>query len=376
MPKALKLLTSMKITSLIFALILSLGLRAQFGSINGSSIDSGEVIGSFMYLFTSNDTIIVDLSSIAVESDSFWSISSGKYEPIYNLPISFEYDKYNFGNDTIPFVAGVYDMPYSGSYLDVKEGKFINGLLDMSPFFGPEGEILSYMGYIWPPTPNEENYVMIDTSQFISHIVERIQIGVNAQPPYSDTETFKSSIGLTEGSVNIGLKNPTYNKDLKFNLYDGSDTLIGFGVYMASFDPTKSIDEHYFMLDSTTTEMGAAWGVDNSAFTKNSIQIDTNQIKFSINNPVAASTATVIITKLNENGLVLPSLASEPTGENGAIFYSTTDSLLKVYNTSWGYLISSDLTEYANDAAADADTALPSGYFYKLTGDRAIYQKP
>lgn len=31
---------------------------------------------------------------------------------------------------------------------------------------------------------------------------------------------------------------------------------------------------------------------------------------------------------------------------------------------------------YANDAAADADATLLSGQFYKLTGSRAVYQKP
>jgi hypothetical protein len=34
------------------------------------------------------------------------------------------------------------------------------------------------------------------------------------------------------------------------------------------------------------------------------------------------------------------------------------------------------LTSYADDAAADADTDLPSGSFYKITGSRAVYQKP
>lgn len=34
------------------------------------------------------------------------------------------------------------------------------------------------------------------------------------------------------------------------------------------------------------------------------------------------------------------------------------------------------LSSYANDAAADADAALPSGGFYKITGSRAIFQKP
>ena len=34
------------------------------------------------------------------------------------------------------------------------------------------------------------------------------------------------------------------------------------------------------------------------------------------------------------------------------------------------------LTTYANDASADADTSLPNGAFYKLTGSRIVYQKP
>jgi hypothetical protein len=36
----------------------------------------------------------------------------------------------------------------------------------------------------------------------------------------------------------------------------------------------------------------------------------------------------------------------------------------------------SDRSAYANHAAADTDTTLPSKAFYKLTGDRAVYQKP
>ena len=36
----------------------------------------------------------------------------------------------------------------------------------------------------------------------------------------------------------------------------------------------------------------------------------------------------------------------------------------------------STLSFYANDAAADADSTLPSGAFYKITGSRAVFQKP
>ena len=38
--------------------------------------------------------------------------------------------------------------------------------------------------------------------------------------------------------------------------------------------------------------------------------------------------------------------------------------------------LSATLPAYANDAAADADATLPSRSFYKITGSRAVYQKP
>lgn len=45
-------------------------------------------------------------------------------------------------------------------------------------------------------------------------------------------------------------------------------------------------------------------------------------------------------------------------------------------NLSSGYLVASQLPSYVDDAAADADSDLPSGAFYKLNAGRAIYQKP
>lgn len=41
-----------------------------------------------------------------------------------------------------------------------------------------------------------------------------------------------------------------------------------------------------------------------------------------------------------------------------------------------GKIIAAGTTAYANDAAADADTALLSGGLYRITGSRAIYRKP
>ena len=50
---------------------------------------------------------------------------------------------------------------------------------------------------------------------------------------------------------------------------------------------------------------------------------------------------------------------------------TTSDAILQVN----GY-ISAILNVYANHAAADADTDLKTNDFYKLTGDRTLYQKP
>lgn len=42
----------------------------------------------------------------------------------------------------------------------------------------------------------------------------------------------------------------------------------------------------------------------------------------------------------------------------------------------WGKVTLTNLPVYANDAAADADTNLPSGALYRLSSGRAVYQKP
>lgn len=60
-------------------------------------------------------------------------------------------------------------------------------------------------------------------------------------------------------------------------------------------------------------------------------------------------------------------------GKNGFEMYGTGNTkILQVYNKT----IFAVLPEYANDAAADADATLPSGGFYKVVANRAIFQKP
>jgi hypothetical protein len=44
--------------------------------------------------------------------------------------------------------------------------------------------------------------------------------------------------------------------------------------------------------------------------------------------------------------------------------------------TGYGDISSPTMRVFASDAAADADATLPSKAFYKITGDRSVFQKP
>jgi hypothetical protein len=59
-------------------------------------------------------------------------------------------------------------------------------------------------------------------------------------------------------------------------------------------------------------------------------------------------------------------------GLTGILNNSTTSTIFNNVNANF----STFLNIYVNDATADADSNLPNKAFYKLTGDRSIYQKP
>ncbi len=55
----------------------------------------------------------------------------------------------------------------------------------------------------------------------------------------------------------------------------------------------------------------------------------------------------------------------------GTYVLTTLDDVFKIINAT-----SITFSTYTNDAAADADTTLPSGALYKITGNRQLFQKP
>lgn len=88
---------------------------------------------------------------------------------------------------------------------------------------------------------------------------------------------------------------------------------------------------------------------------------------------------------LNGGILKLKSGTAKGTGVNRVEIYtgqkttSGTDmqvETLRAYYDENGYYINAGIPTYANDAAADADSNLPSKAFYKITGNRGVFQKP
>lgn len=59
------------------------------------------------------------------------------------------------------------------------------------------------------------------------------------------------------------------------------------------------------------------------------IEVDSVSIRIKTDN-------SATITEYNSNGVVIPSLSSEPTGQNGAMYYNTSTNTLRVYeNGAW-----------------------------------------
>lgn len=92
--------------------------------------------------------------------------------------------------------------------------------------------------------------------------------------------------------------------------------------------------------------------------------------------------ASAVVAKSTDNGEIFARLSYTQSGvldlvfdvrEDGIILKNGTATYLEMTPTG---RLKMNLQTYADDAAADADATLPSGALYKLTGNRAIFQKP
>ena len=98
-----------------------------------------------------------------------------------------------------------------------------------------------------------------------------------------------------------------------------------------------------------------------------------------------ANIASLGLPNLNGGALSLKAGTGKGTGQSRIPFYtgqkttSGTDmqvETLRGYFDENGFFVHLSTPVYANDAAADADTNLPSGAHYKITGSRQLFQKP
>ncbi len=106
----------------------STGLIGYTTASGGSSIDSGEVIDTYLYLF-GDDTIIVDLATIA-SGDSLWTSSNGYYENIEDLPLKYSFENYSLVVDTTSTNLGI--KRAGASYEDSGYSEVINGIFDLN----------------------------------------------------------------------------------------------------------------------------------------------------------------------------------------------------------------------------------------------------
>ena len=129
--------------------------------------------------------------------------------------------------------------------------------------------------------------------------------------------------------INTASPSFAFDLDVSSGYTYGSEAGAGLGnVWVGSRSATFGAITHRSNAGSATDfalSLTSAGGTNLNAATGQEVKVTLN----------GSST----ITKFNTNGLVLGSQASDPTGENGAMYYNSTDDLVRVYeNGAWGSL--------------------------------------
>jgi hypothetical protein len=177
----------------------------------------------------------------------------------------------------------------------------------------------------------------------------------------------KIGVGTDKRIITAFLTSNTCTVDSAFSQNYVSQPLANWGVFSKSFE--NRIDGTVNLINTVGTTRGRTIGDMFSCFefTSGGGGYGLRDITFDLAN-------TSVLRWAN----------SYPyTGTKDAGLGRNSAGVLEINNGTLGTLrdlrlrnIIPTLSFYANDAAADADTALPSGAFYKITGGRQIFQKP
>lgn len=195
------------------------------GEVINAGLDSGEVIGNFLYLFQGNDTVIVDVSNLA--DTSLWGISAGKLQPKNEVPLKVSYVNTTLGWDSL--IVGQFLFPYYGVAEIIGSFKYINGMFDLSP-------LQSNKMVITAINTSTQNTIAVDSTSFemftkISNANYAKILGDTSEIELSFNDSI--SIGLDANSIGLrGIKEyaddasadadttlPSYAIDGKYGLY-------------------------------------------------------------------------------------------------------------------------------------------------------------
>ena len=306
----------MKTTSILLALICGLGLQAQFSFISNSG-------------------------------DFLWNTSSGKYEPNFAIPYSFSFNSVSEVMDSVNLL-GAGTIPFWGKYASYNSGMFLNGFGNWSALGGEAlrhnvGFYNSSFGFtglqvdplIQTVTINAEANMQVSVNSTLNlQAVNRVNLN-------ADTSTVKGNRVLSLSFQISGkakeliftTNKSADNRDWGIALWGDStkDGSVKRSLDLFIFDNTLSLDEKYFYLQDAGVRLGLKYEtVSNSEFKSNELLVDSLGLSFRYEIPTG-TTGREDTTKINANGVVLPSISTEPTGENGSMYYSTSLNKFRVY---------------------------------------------
>lgn len=241
--------------------------------------------------------LVLILLSFQVNAQNEYPLPSTHVYGSLDVDNYFKNDFQGYGliNDSIDL--GPAKLPHVGVGFQYGAGHWLNGAGSWSLVGGKDME--SRIGYL---STSGGNFVQIDTTD--------IKIVAS--------ETFTAGILQNDTSAVLNINGSNSAVDQLFSLQASLPNKgpVGFECQVTAGKGTAKM--------FATSHDGAT--------NLSVIEVDTTSININVNDYGAT-------TKYNENGVVFPNLSSEPTGENGAIYYNTTSNVFRKYaNGSWSDL--------------------------------------
>ncbi|MFY1047173.1 hypothetical protein [Chryseobacterium sp. GP-SGM7] len=177
---------------------------------------------------------------------------------------------------------------------------------------------------------------------------------------FSNLTNGQNALAIGSQTTAKGQYSVTLGSNLVSNSY--SEIVLGSNNSITSTDAANWIPtEPIFQLGN-----GPSFGNNSNAVTV----LKNGNMGIGNENQALNPVNKLVVGSGNVQIINLPSISGATSDK---IVVADTGGVLRTINFSQ---LTQAIPQYANDAAADADSGLPSGGFYKITGNRAVYQKP